>query len=114
MGEIEGDQLRGHLGTLILAVLEHGEAHGFEILKRLKSEGSGALRLKEGSLYPALYRLEGEGKIRARWEDGSARRPGPRRRLYRLTGKGRRELARRREDWRRFVAVIGRIVEVSP
>jgi DNA-binding PadR family transcriptional regulator len=114
MREITGDQLRGHLETLVLSVLERGEAHGFEVLRRLEEEGSGLLRLKEGSLYPALYRLEEAGKIRARWEDGSVRRRGPRRRLYQLTKSGRRELGRRREGWRRFVDIIGRIVEVPP
>ena len=58
MAEIQGDALRGHLEDLILAVLRSREAHGFEILRRLELAGEGALRLKEGTLYPALRRLD--------------------------------------------------------
>ena len=64
MKPIHGDKLRGHLETLILSVLERGEAHGLEILHRLDQAGCGLLHLKEGSLYPALYRLEEAGKVR--------------------------------------------------
>ena len=63
MEPISGDALRGHLETMALASLEKGEAHGFEILRRLTEAGSGALKLKDGSLYPALYRLEQAGLI---------------------------------------------------
>ena len=111
MTKIQGDSLRGHLETLILAVLERGRAHGFEILRRLEKEGAGSLRLKEGTVYPALYRLEEAGHVKAEWEDGEQRRRGPRRRIYQLTPKGRRDLEARRAGWRNFVTVIGRIVE---
>ncbi len=107
MTPIEGEQLRGHLSSLILATLEAGTAHGWEIWTRLEAAGDGALRLKEGSLYPALYRLEQEGLIAARWESQTSGRRGPRRRIYRLTRKGRRRLAAARGEWRQFVSVIG-------
>lgn len=112
MKEITGDSLRGHLETMILSVLERGEAHGFEVLKRLEEAGCGALRLREGTLYPALYRLEEAGMLRGRWEDGAVKRRGPRRRVYRLTPAGKRSIAKRRDDWKHFVSIIGRIVEV--
>lgn len=111
MKDITGNELRGHLDTIVLSVLERGEAHGYEILQRLEKAGCGMLRLKEGTVYPALYRLEGAGLIRGAWETDSEPRRGPRRRNYRLTAAGKRELARRRDSWRNFVAVIGRIVE---
>lgn len=111
MEKIDGNLLRGHLDTLILSVLGRGNAHGFEIMRRLEDEGCGALRLKEGTLYPALYRLEEAGLIAAQWEDNNERRRGARRRIYRLKPKGARELTRRREGWRQFVSVIGKIVE---
>ncbi|HUW62321.1 MAG TPA: helix-turn-helix transcriptional regulator [Candidatus Bathyarchaeia archaeon] len=111
MNDIRGDELRGHLETMVLSVLERGEAHGYEILQRLEAAGCGALKLKEGTLYPALYRLEEAGLIKGAWERGAEARRGPRRRNYHLTAAGKRELARRRESWRNFVAVIGRIVE---
>ena len=59
MESIHGDKLRGHLETMVLSTLEQGEAHGLEILRRLEEAGCGLLRLKEGSLYPALYRHRG-------------------------------------------------------
>lgn len=107
---LSGAQLRGHLDTMALAALEEGEAHGFEVLRRLERDGCGVLRLKEGSLYPALYRLEERGCVKARWEENPGGRRGPARKVYRLTPKGRRELQRGREDWARFVSVIGSIV----
>src|SRR6185369_7127531 len=97
MGAIHGDKLRGHLETMVLSTLERGEAHGLEILRRLDEAGCGLLRLKEGSLYPALYRLEAAGEVKAVWEDEPHGRRGARRRIYRLTGKGKRRLAAARE-----------------
>jgi DNA-binding PadR family transcriptional regulator len=110
MKAISGDKLRGHLETLILATLEQGEAHGLEILRRLELRGCGLLRLKEGSLYPALYRLEEAGQIVAVWEEQQHGRRGARRRLYRLTPKGTRSLARGRNEWQVFAETIGQIL----
>ena len=111
MENISGDRLRGHLEVMVLATLSRGDAHGFEILARLAESGRGLLRLKEGTLYPALYRLEEAGLIRGEWEDNALRHRGPRRRIYTLTGKGRRELSARRSQWREFVTIVGKIVE---
>ena len=110
MQKIERDTLRGHLEAMVLAALERGAAHGFEVLRRLEDLGCGALVLKEGTLYPVLYRLEEAGLVRGEWEDDSTGRRGPRRRNYRLTEKGKRDLARRREDWTQFVTIVGRIL----
>ena len=110
MASINGDTLRGHLDTLILSALRRGDAHGFEILKRLEQAGSGALSLKEGSLYPALYRLEAAGLIRGDWEAAEAARRGPRRRIYRLTAKGGKRLEQAKGEWELFVRVIGGIL----
>ena len=107
---IRGDQLRGHLEGLILEALEHGVAHGWDIWKRLEETGAGSLQVKEGSLYPALYRLEQQGLIAARWETEASGRRGPRRRIYRLTSKGRRRLAATRIEWRQFVTVVGSLL----
>lgn len=108
--QLAADKVRGHLEMMALATLEEGEAHGFEVLRRLQAAGCGALKLKEGSLYPALYRLEERGAVRARWEENTGGRRGPARRVYRLTPKGRRLLSKGREDWALFVQVIGSIV----
>lgn len=113
MKDIDGNALRGHLEGMALSALERGEAHGYEVLQRIEALGCGALKLREGSLYPALYRLENAGLIRARWEKNAGSRPGPRRRIYALTPKGRRELERRRESWKDFVSVVGTIMEAQ-
>jgi PadR family transcriptional regulator, regulatory protein PadR len=110
MQRIERDTLRGHLEAMVLSALDRGEAHGFEVLRRLEELGCGALVLKEGTLYPVLYRLEAAGLVRGEWEEDSQGRRGPRRRIYRLTDKGTRDLARRREDWTQFVTIVGRIL----
>jgi len=113
METINGDNLRGHLETLVLSVLKQGDAHGFEILKRLESAGSGALKLKEGSLYPALYRLEKSGLVKAEWESNATPRRGPRRRVYRLTPKGRKRLDVARDEFQHFTSIIGSILGAS-
>src|SRR6478752_5825179 len=110
MEPISGDKLRGHLEMLILATLERGEAHGLEILRRLEAGGCGLLKLKEGSLYPALYRLESAGEISAGWEEQPAGQRGPRRRVYRLTAKGKRNLQRGRSEWQTFVTTLSQII----
>lgn len=110
MNGIGGDKLRGHLEDMVLSTLETGEAHGLEILRRLEEAGCGLLRLKEGSLYPALYRLEEAGLVTAEFEETTQGRRGARRRIYRLTPKGRRELAKSREEWVSFARVVGGIL----
>src|SRR5436853_4495007 len=110
MDPIHGDKLRGHLELLILASLERGEAHGLEILHRLEIGGCGLLRLKEGSLYPALYRLESAGEVKAVWEKEPHGRRGARRRIYCLTAKGQRKLAAGRAEWQQFVRILGGIL----
>lgn len=110
MGAIHGDKLRGHLETMILSTLARGEAHGLEILRRLDESGCGLLRLKEGSLYPALYRLEEAGQVKAQWEPESHGRRGARRRVYTLTTKGRRKLTAGRAEWLQFVRILGGIL----
>src|SRR3974377_987637 len=95
MEAIQGDKLRGHPEAMVLSTLERGEAHGLEILHRLEEAGCGLLRLKEGSLYPALYRLEADGAVKAVWEAEPHGRRGARRRIYRLTPNGQRQLEAR-------------------
>ena len=110
MKGICGDKLRGHLETMVLSVLERGEAHGLEIIHRLEEAGCGLLRLKEGSLYPALYRLEAAGKVAVVREEQQLGKRGAPRRIYRLTPKGKRGLAKGRQEWVSFVQIVGGIV----
>src|SRR5947199_9475904 len=107
MEAINGDKLRGHLETMVLSTLEQGETHGLEILRRLDQAGCGLLRLKEGSLYPALYRLEAAGEVKAVWEEGPHGRRGARRRIYSLTSKGKGKLDAGRIEWQQFVRILG-------
>ncbi len=110
MEPINGDKLRGHLETMVLSTLEQGQAHGLQILHRLEAAGCGLLQLKEGSLYPALYRLEAAGEVKAVWESEPHGRRGARRRLYTLTAKGQRKLNAGRVQWQQFVRVLGGIL----
>ena len=110
MEAIQGDKLRGHLEAMVLSTLERGEAHGLEILHRLEEAGCGLLRLKEGSLYPALYRLEAAGEVKAVWESEPHGRRGARRRIYCLTTKGQRKLDAGRVEWKQFVRILGGIL----
>jgi len=110
MPDISGDKLRGHLETLVLSVLNRSPAHGLEILRRLDSAGDGSLKLREGSLYPALYRLEESGLIRAKWEEETKGRRGARRRIYNLTPKGKSALSTGKAQWKTFSRVIGAIM----
>ena len=105
-----GGAVRGlaHIG--VLSVLERDEAHGLEIIRRLEEAGCGLLRLKEGSLYPALYRLKAAGKVAVARQEQRAGKRGAPRRIYRLTRKGRRDLAKGREEWASFVQIVGSIV----
>jgi len=114
MNPIDGNLLRGHLESLILALLAREPAHGFEIMKRLDEEGRGALALKEGTVYPILYRLERDRYVRAAWDADTAASRGPRRRVYHITARGKRELVARRAEWIRFTETVGRMIEVNP
>ena len=110
MKEIAGDKLRGHLETLILATLEQGEAHGLEILRRLELRGCGLLRLKEGSLYPALYRLETSGEVQAVWEkEQHGRHVCPTTDLQ-AHGQRRPQAQQGRGEWQTFVETLGAIL----
>ncbi len=113
MQAIRGDQLRGHLESLVLAALEAGPAHGWDLCRRLDTTSGGLLTLREGSLYPALYRLEQQGLVAASWDETAQGRRGPRRRVYRLTARGRRRLETARGEWHTFVSVLGGILGAS-
>ncbi len=97
-----GEALKGHLDLLLLAVLAEGPAHGYAVICALRERSSGTFDLPEGTIYPALHRLEDQGLLSSSWSDGTPHR----RRVYRLTSKGEAALARRREEWRRFAEAV--------
>jgi PadR family transcriptional regulator PadR len=103
----KNDLLRGHLDRLLLAVLAEAPGHGYELARRLAARSGGELGVPEGSLYPALHRLEHGGLVGSRWHrDG-----GRRRRVYSLTASGRRRLRRWRSDWELFSHAVDRVLE---
>jgi PadR family transcriptional regulator, regulatory protein PadR len=103
---MRADLLRGHLEGLLLAVLAAGPGHGYELSQRLTQRSAGELGVPEGSLYPALHRLEGAGLVSSAWSVHERRR----RRVYRLTAKGRRAVGETRREWRAFSAAVERVL----
>jgi PadR family transcriptional regulator PadR len=103
------EALKGHLDLLLLSILAGGSAHGYAVISALRERSGGAFDLPEGTVYPALHRLEDAGLIASRWSDDA---PRPRR-VYRLTGRGRRQLDRAERDWRRFAQAIDAVVSGS-
>jgi DNA-binding PadR family transcriptional regulator len=96
---------------LVLAVLRSGPAHGYAITQEINRRTDGALSMKEGTLYPLLHRLEGEGLVKAAWQVSDR---GPARRTYELKAKGRRALVKRANEWRRLVGVMsGALGEIA-
>lgn len=100
------DALRGHVDLLLLSVLEQRSAHGYGLVEMLRERSEGAFDLAEGTIYPALYRLERRGLIGSRWESVGGRR----RRMYSLTSSGRGALARGRSEWRAFSHAVEAVV----
>ncbi|MBC8160442.1 MAG: PadR family transcriptional regulator [Roseiflexaceae bacterium] len=103
MSQPNRELLKGSLDIMLLALLEQEPMYGYQIVKEVKSRSGTALQLKEGSLYPALHRLERAGLIQGFWQ---TRDDGADRRYYRLTPQGQAALPERREQWRTFVAAV--------
>lgn len=107
---MQGEILKGHMDGLLLAALAPGPAHGYAIIESVRARSDGAFDLREGTVYPALHRMEQAGLVRSRW----AREGGRRRRIYALTSAGERELDRQRAEWRTFAGAMHAILEGSP
>jgi len=103
MGKTNSDQLHGTLDMLVLKVLSAGPQHGYGITTRLEHLSSEVLQVEEGSLYPALYRMERRGWISSTWNVTENNR---RARFYRLTRSGRRQLDAETESWARLTAAV--------
>ena len=100
---------RGSAELAILAVLAQEPLHGYEIARRIHQTTGGTLRFQLASLYPTLYRLEKRGWILGSWQDASARR----RRSYRLTALGKKQLPPLRHEWRLLFEALDRLAEVT-
>jgi len=102
--------LQGTLDLLILRTLQNDAMHGWAISERIQQISRDVLQVNQGSLYPALHRLEHQGWIKAEWAVSEL---GRRARFYRLTPAGRKQLERETEDWARLTGAIGRILETA-
>lgn len=105
------DVLQGTLALMILKTLETlGSQHGYGIARRIEQMSGDALRLNQGTLYPALVKLEQQGWIRAKWGASENNR---RAKFYSLTPRGQRQLAAEAERWERVSVIVGRILNPS-
>ena len=104
---MNAETLKGHLDLLLLAAVQSLPAHGYAIAEMLRTRSAGAFELAEGTLYPALHRLERSGLLLSRWSEVNGRR----RRVYQLTPKGRRALAKKDNEWRYFARAVHAVVE---
>src|SRR5215510_8811007 len=105
---MEGEMLKGHLDLIVLAALAAGPAHGYAIIEAIKRKSGQAFDLPEGTIYPALHRLEQAGLLSSRWTVADS---GRKRRVYALTRSGHRSLAKRRAVWERFSEAICGLLE---
>ena len=99
--------LQGTLDMLVLRTLNRGAMHGYEIARWIQQTSDDALKVEEGSLYPALYRLERKGWIKSAWGLSQNNRKA---RFYTLTRKGRKELVHEEGEWRRIASAIMRVL----
>jgi len=102
------DQLQGTLDMLVLKTLEQGPMHGWGITLHIERVSDAILQVEEGSLYPALHRMEQEGWIKAEWGVSENNR---RARFYRLTGRGRQQMAAERERWTKITGAVALVLE---
>ena len=100
------EKLKGNLDMLLLAVLAAGPGHGYAIITRLRDRSEGAFDLPEGTVYPALHRLEQAGLLDSSWAEVAGRR----RRIYRLNPAGERSLADEAREWKSFSSSVSMVL----
>jgi PadR family transcriptional regulator PadR len=105
------DLLRGTLDMLILKVLVRGPEHGYGIVRRIRTRSDDVLSVEEGSLYPALHRLEKRGDLRSHWEQSESNR---RAKYYQLTPRGRARLTAETDRWCQLAGAVDAVLEVQP
>jgi len=104
-------QLQNTLDLLVLRTLAgRGPLHGYAIVNHIQTVSDEELRVEEGSLYPALHRMESEGWVEAEWTVSDTNR---RVKLYRITAAGRKQLARERESWERLSRAVGKVLRLA-
>jgi transcriptional regulator len=108
---MRGDEVRGHLDLLLLSVLSEDPLHGYGVIERLRARSDDTFDLPEGTVYPALHRLERERLVSSSWESGDNAR---KRRLYTVTPAGRKHLKKRRAEWAGFARAVAAVVGEAP
>jgi PadR family transcriptional regulator, regulatory protein PadR len=103
---MNAEKLKGHLDLLLLSVLVRGPGHGYEVITRLRETSEGAFELPEGTVYPALHRLDEAGLLASTWTVVNGRR----RRIYRVTTAGQEALAQQTDQWRTFSSSMSRVI----
>lgn len=101
-----GEALKGHLDLLLLSVLANGPAHGYAIIESLRARSENVFDLPEGTVYPALHRLEDQGLLKSTWSEDTGRR----KRIYQLTPKGQQALNARQNEWLTFSKAVNATV----
>lgn len=104
----KADLLQGTLDLLILKTLAFGEQHGWGIAQRIQQVSGDVLKVNQGSLYPALHRLEHQGWIGSSWDVSDNNREA---KFYKLTATGRKQLAEEHQSWLRLSSAIGKVLE---
>lgn len=110
MTKSRADLLHGTLDLLILRTLSHGTMHGWAIAKHIGQVSGEVLQVGQGSLYPALYRLEDRGWVRARWGTSES---GRKAKLYTITKAGEKRLAEENQEWRSFSDAVDRVLGIA-
>jgi len=110
MAQSKPNLLQGTLGMLILRTLTAGPLHGYEIVQRIQQSSDDVLKVEEGSLYPALYRMEEQGWIEAEWGASENNR---RAKYYKLTRAGRKQLTIETSNWERLSEAITRVLQTA-
>jgi PadR family transcriptional regulator PadR len=111
MAKTKNDNLQGTLALLVLKTLEQGPMHGWGITLHIQHISNEILKVEEGSLYPALHRMEQERWIVSEWGTSENNR---RARFYRLTALGRKQLSAERENWKKITCAVALVLEFQP
>ena len=106
----DGELVQGTLEMLILKTLTRGPMHGYGIAQSIQQVSEEVLRVEEGSLYPALHRLELDGLVESEWGQSANNR---RAKYYHLSAHGRKQLVKEAKDWRRLAEAIARVMETA-
>jgi DNA-binding PadR family transcriptional regulator len=99
--------LEGNLATVVMAILADRPSYGYAIVAEAERRTNGRLRIRQNALYPALHKLEGQGVIAGEWREAQGRR----RRYYRLTPQGKKDLSRKVARWREFTGAINAVLK---